>query len=142
MADGILSPTTLPHSGAALFVSEVLEVQETWIRCSGLVDPTSPYAVAEWCESYVALELGAQAAALLEAHTARGEADGRLGYLVRIRSIELEVARFAAGEALVATAKRVAAMQPLHMYEIEVQNSTGERILSGTISTYDLGAPE
>ena len=140
MADGFLSPTVLPHGGIALFVCEVLEVGESWIRCAGSVDPTSPYAVGEWCEGYVAVELGAQAAALLEAHRgARGSAEGRLGYLVRLRTLEIETSRFAAGETLVATATRTGEMPPLYIYELEVRNSADERILSGAISTYDLG---
>lgn len=133
----------LPHGGAARMIRSVLEIGPGRIVCVGEIPEENPFVVQGRCPSIVALELAAQAAALLEAlqRTSQGGETGpRDGYLVRVRGVRLSVPYVAAREPLTARLHQEGVAPPLAIYGASVSGTDGE-LLRGTFSTYvDLGA--
>ncbi len=127
----------LPHAGVARLVTGVLQVGADEILCEGWVPAGSPYRRGARCPSWVGIELGAQAAALLEAAACEeATPDGTLvGFLVRVREVRC-LQPFADPEALLAVrATRLSAAPPLYVHTIEVRAGETD-LLRGQISTY------
>jgi predicted hotdog family 3-hydroxylacyl-ACP dehydratase len=131
----------LPHAGPARMLTRVVEVTADAIVCEGTVPPTSPYVSSSSCPTWVGVELGAQAAALLEAHAHEATLVGTrpTGYLVRMRDVRCSRPVFPAGTALRIRVERLSAALPLFVYLISVA-AGGVELLRGQISTY-LAAP-
>ncbi|HXV77556.1 MAG TPA: hypothetical protein VD788_14680 [Candidatus Polarisedimenticolaceae bacterium] len=126
----------LPHDGVARFVDRVLELDADRIVCAGRIPEGSPFAVAGRAPSFLAIELAAQAAALLECARREGPSRrARLGYLVRVRRAEFGGPFLAVEQTLRVHVRRSAAAPPLYRYDAEVE-SAGERCFAGSISTF------
>ncbi len=131
----------LPHAGTARLVTRVLEVTANAIVCEGTVTQASPYATRSWVPTWIGVELAAQAAALLEAHTHEAALEGTrpTGYLVRMRNLRCARPVFPAGTSLRVRVERRSAALPLFAYWISVAVA-GIEVLRGEILTY-LAAP-
>lgn len=131
----------LPHAGPARLVTRVVEVAADAIVCEGTVPPENPYVSSSSCPTWVGVELAAQAAALLEAHTHQATLVGTrpTGYLVRMRDVRCSRPAFPAGTVLRIRVERLSAALPLFVYRISVAAGDVE-LLRGQISTY-LAAP-
>src|SRR6185436_9407878 len=87
---------------------------------------------------FLGLDLGAQAAAALEAlqrQGAAGKARARIGNLVRVRSASFARADVPADTPVGVTARLTGSAPPLAMYEIAV-TLAGVEVLRATLSTY------
>ncbi len=133
----------LPHSGPARLVTGVLEVGVGHGRCTGRIPPDSPFVRDGRAPAYLALELAAQAAAVLEAiaRLEAGSAPGpRVGYLVGVREARLAANAIPVGAELHATVRLEGSAPPLAIYAVRVVGD-GVEYLAGTVSTYAPGGP-
>lgn len=142
----------LPHTGPALLAREVLEVGDDHLVCRGRV-PRDNASTGRWASTdrwpplqsralespgpaapeghagtWMALELAAQAAGLLEAATQRrdGEAGGnegppRVGYLVRVRDALFAHPFLPAEAPLRVRVRRTGGSGPLTLYDFVVE---------------------
>jgi predicted hotdog family 3-hydroxylacyl-ACP dehydratase len=128
------APLALPHQPPARLVEEVLEEGEGWVRCRGRVPAASPFAAGDRAPAVAALELAAQAAAVLEA---RGRPGGepRIGYLVRVRDAVLARPHFPVGAPLEVRADFDGGASPLSLYRVAV-SLAGAEVLCAALGTY------
>jgi predicted hotdog family 3-hydroxylacyl-ACP dehydratase len=127
----------LPHGPAAVLIDSVLERGEGRLRCAGSIPAAYALVRDGQAPSFVALELGAQAAALLEVLSAGAEehAERRRGYLVSAREVVFERAQIPAGAALEVAVERAGVAGPLSLYRVRVSLG-GESCARGTIGTF------
>jgi predicted hotdog family 3-hydroxylacyl-ACP dehydratase len=127
----------LPHGPEARWVSRVTDITLDTVRCEGRVPARCPYVRGGRCPAYVALELAAQVAAILEAQgeTLETRRSRRIGYLVRARRVFCERPDFPADALLRAHVSRIGESAPVFVYEADVSDSDG-RLLRGEITTY------
>jgi predicted hotdog family 3-hydroxylacyl-ACP dehydratase len=124
----------LPHGRAARFLTRVLEHAGDTLVGEGRVPDGAVYARGGRCPTFVLLELGAQAAALLEAPAgAPAAAAPRAGYLVRARGVRCARLEFDVDRTLRVEARRKGSHAPLFVYDIRVSDGTGE-LLAGELS--------
>ena len=141
MAEPPDAAALLPHSGPARLLTQVLEVDGNEARCLGRVPLDSPFVEDGHAPSYLGLELGAQAAAVLEALAQRGAAGAsgpRIGYLVGVRDARLSTLAIPAGAPLEVSVRLVGSAPPLALYAVRVLGD-GVEYAAGTVSTF---APE
>lgn len=113
----------LPHGGSALLLTNVLRFGPDFLEGEGHLPAIHPLVAGEVAPCFLALELGAQAAAALEALLRRersADASPRIGHLVRIREAELLRATIPAGPTLRVSARLEGAAGPLAIYRIVV----------------------
>ena len=128
----------LPHTGAARLLTEVLRSGPGFIEAAGRVSAAHPLVADGRAPCFLGLELGAQAAAALEAieRAAASEDEARhIGYLVRVRE-----AAFTSPDLPVDTPLQVkvvlsGAAPPLAVYRVAVSVG-GVESLRATLSTY------
>jgi predicted hotdog family 3-hydroxylacyl-ACP dehydratase len=128
----------LPQAGHARMVDSVVELREDGIVCAGRISPEHPLVRGGRVAGFVGLELAAQAAAVFEALRRRalgGEAAARVGLLVSLRDVRLELAELSAGTRLVASIRAVGSAAALSLYEARVFEG-GALALEGTLGTY------
>ena len=132
------SPDLLPHVGAARLVRSVEACDSETITCTALVPADSPYATDGRYPAFVALEMGAQAAALLEAQSTSGDAERtppRSGYLARARRVRLLQDELPVDRPLTVHVRRDGAAPPLFIYDVRAV-CENEPVLHGTIAIY------
>lgn len=132
-------PQQLPHGDVARLVERIVERGADEITCEGTVPPASPFAEGAHAPSFLALELAAQAAALLElaGATARGERWAkRIGYLVRVRAARFATAVVPVGRPLTVRVRRTRSAPPLFRYEAEVADADGATVFEGSFGTF------
>lgn len=134
---------SLPHSGVARFVDEVLESDRGRVVCRARVPEDSPFVAGGRVPAFVALDVAAQAAAVLAATcraTSAGCSTSPAGYLVGARDVRLTAGGFAAGEELIATVRREAGDPPLLVATVLV-TWRGDELLVGRLTLYVPPAP-
>lgn len=127
----------VPHRGPALLLGGVERLTEDGITCWGTVPPDSPFAVEGRAPSFLALEMGAQAAAALAALRQGPTVAGgtpRIGYLVGIRDAHLGP-DLPVGRRLRVRARPAGGAGPLAVYEVAVE-ADGVEFARGILSTY------
>lgn len=126
----------LPHRPPSLLIRRVVDVRRDGISAVGTVPARHPLVAKDgFCPAILAVEMGAQAAAALEALDAVPDGDEpRIGYLVGIGQVRLEPG-MPAGAPMNVRVRREASAGPLTRFSIRVWSSTGEWA-SGVISTY------
>lgn len=133
-----MGPALLPHSGAARLLTNVVRSGRNFIEAICQVPAAHPLVTSGRAPAFLGLELGAQAAAALEA-IERGVATGssvpRVGYLVRVREANFLMPDLPIETALVVTALLEGAAPPLAVYRISV-GTGGVEYLRATLSTY------
>ena len=105
---------TLPHRGDALLLDELVRSEDEAIVFTASVDAGSAYAGDGEVCSIVAVDMAAQAAAVLEWQRSDLEKTG--GYLVSVQSARVGTPHFKAGEGVVVRVDRVASKPPLFSY--------------------------
>ena len=129
----------LPQTGVARLLTAVHHCDATSIRGTGEISGAHPLVSAGRAPAFMAIELGAQAAAAMTAvaRQALSSADPLRGRLVRVKHARFVHATLPAGTALAVTARLVAAAAPLAIYDIEVWVGD-EAHVTATLSTFAL----
>ena len=129
----------IPHTGVARFLSGIVSVTPFAIHATGAIPAGHPLAVDGAAPAFLAIELGAQAAAALEAISRRASSDDdhgpQAGTLVRIREAQFGRASVPVNAAIHITAERAGAAPPLSMYRLSA-TLNGATILTAVISTH------
>lgn len=129
----------IPHRPPMRFVDEIVGDVDGDFVCHGRIP--AAFAVDGRASPLLALELGAQAAAVLAAldRSPGGGAEARRGYLVSIRPAAFELASIPAGERLTVRVRPAGKVHPLAKYAVRV-TADGDRkpCLEATIGTYAL----
>lgn len=128
----------IPHRPPLLMAEEVVELRPDGALCRGRVHPDSPFVTAGAAPSFVALEMAAQCAALLEAldrWRKGGAAAPRVGFLVGVRNATFAPEPIPAGRTLTIDLRAVGAAPPLTIYEARVADE-GREYFSGSFSTF------
>ena len=133
-ADELDLDLLLPHRGSMMLVREVLARGEDEVLCLAVLPSDCPYLEEGSAPALVALEIGAQAAAVLHAGgRTTGEGPPPAGVLAGIRTAEALAPRLPADRPIEARARRIGDAPPLAMVEVDVA-ADGRRVVSGTLS--------
>ena len=125
---------TLPHSRTARLLTNVLASDATSIEAEGEIEPSHPLVTADRAPNFLGIELGAQAAAALQALSQTGErVEPVMGVLTRIREAIFSMPDLPAGTPLRVFAKLDGAAGPLAIYQIRV-SAEGMEAVRATIS--------
>ncbi|HEV3074187.1 MAG TPA: hypothetical protein VHB47_07205 [Thermoanaerobaculia bacterium] len=126
----------VPHAPPARLLTEVLAEGAGGILCAGSIPGDHPLAAGGQAPGFLAIELGAQAAAALEALARPPGGRPRIGYLVGVRDAQLP-ARLPIGRTLHVTAVTAGAAAALAIYDMQVaEEGAAEPLAAGTISTF------
>jgi predicted hotdog family 3-hydroxylacyl-ACP dehydratase len=128
----------LPHTGTARLLTDVLRSGPGFIEATGRVPAAHPLVAGGRAPSFLGLELGAQAAAALEAlerAAAGGDRALRIGYLVRVREADFASPSLPVDTPLHVKVLLTGAAAPLAIYRIGV-SVAGVESLRATLSTY------
>ena len=129
----------IPHTGVARFLSAIVSVTASAIHATGTIPARHPLVVDGAAPAFLAIELGAQAAAALEAIAHVGSRDDapqpQTGTLVRIREAQFSRASVPVDAPIHITAERAGAALPLAMYRLSA-TLDGAPILTALISTH------
>jgi predicted hotdog family 3-hydroxylacyl-ACP dehydratase len=129
----------LPHRSTARLLTQVTSCRRDAIEAWGAVPAAHPLAAAGLAPAFVAIELGAQAAAAHEAINRAGAGTGgaapQEGRLVRIRDARLARPHVAVESPIRVVARLIGSAPPLAMYHIETSTSDGA-VADAVISTW------
>ncbi len=126
----------VPHAPPARLLTEVLAGDISGILCTGSIPADHPLAGGGEAPGFLAIELGAQAAAALEALARQPGGRPRIGYLVGVRDAHLP-ARLPTGRTLRVTAVPAGTAAALAIYDMEIaEERAAEPLAAGTISTF------
>jgi predicted hotdog family 3-hydroxylacyl-ACP dehydratase len=128
----------LPHRGVARLLTDVVRCDAGEIHARGRVPAAHPLASGAEVPALVAIELGAQAAAAMEAlaRTASGaRTEPRTGSLVRVREARFEREALPVDTTIDVTARLDAAAGPLAIYDVTA-TLAGTTVMRATISTH------
>ena len=131
-------PELLPHSGTARLLTEIVRSGRDFVEAICQVPAAHPLASGGRAPCFLGLELGAQAAAALEAlerGTATGDSAPRIGYLVRVREATFLMPDLPIETPLFVVAHLEGAAPPLAIYRISI-GVDGIEFLQATLSTY------
>jgi predicted hotdog family 3-hydroxylacyl-ACP dehydratase len=134
--------SVLPHRAPMLLVEGVLERGAGLVVCRCRVGRDTPLAGEHGISSLLALEMGAQASALLEV-TATGEGAVRSGYLVSIRRACLHQATLPVGVPLRVEARLSGGAGGLQLVHIRVstEDASDRTIAEADLGTYVASGP-
>lgn len=132
----------LPHQRTARLLTQVLRYDADSIEALGVIPADHPLANRRGAPNFLTLELGAQAAAALEALSrpegSSGAGEPRIGYLVRVRDASFEVGVLPVGTSLRVTAVLEGAAPPLAMYKVTITDGD-QQLATALLSTYSEG---
>ena len=130
----------LPHTGVARLLTAVVRCDDASVLAVGEIRADHPLVGDGEAPAFLALELGAQAAAAMESLTRRGTSPSGpvRGRLVRIRDAQFARDTLPVNTPLDVTAQVVALALPLAVYRIRVCLDGVERA-TATVSTYASG---
>ncbi len=127
----------VPHRFPTRLLEAVEEIEVDRIVCRARVPADNPFVSGECVPAFVGLEMGAQAAAALEA-LARFKAEGavspRIGYLVGVRDAVFHAPGLPVDLPLRVAVRLASRAGPLSVYEAVVSFEGGIRV-EATIST-------
>jgi predicted hotdog family 3-hydroxylacyl-ACP dehydratase len=128
----------IPQAGIARLVESVLDLREDGIDCAGRIPARHPLVREGAVPAYVGLEMAAQAAAVFEALRRRereGQSDPRVGFLVSLRDVRLDVPTLPVGGELIASIRSLGGAAPLAVYQVRVL--LGDMVgVQGTLGTF------
>lgn len=132
----------LPHTGTARLLTAVVRCDETSVTAVGEILAAHPLVRQGQAPAFLAIELGAQAAAAMETMTRRAEHPSCpvRGRLVRVRAARFVSDTLPVNTPLDVTAHVMAMASPLAVYRIRVCLDGVERV-TATLSTYAAGPP-
>jgi predicted hotdog family 3-hydroxylacyl-ACP dehydratase len=129
----------VPHRGVARLIARIVSASKTSIHAVGEIPAGHPLAEAGAAPACLALELGAQSAAALEAigrQAASAVAEPpRRGSLVRIREARFDRATLPVGTPIEITAELIGSAPPLAIYAVRATLDSA-LVVQGIISTF------
>ncbi|HEX2465587.1 MAG TPA: hypothetical protein VHR17_13275 [Thermoanaerobaculia bacterium] len=114
---------SMPLRGPALLLTGIVRSEPGWVEATARVPLGHPLVVAGAAPCFLGLELGAQAAAAMEALSRSREASDRepgVGYLVRVREASFLARHLPVDTTLRVTARLEGAALPLAIHRITV----------------------
>lgn len=133
----------MPHRAPALLVREIVRWDGEGVVCRGVVPEEHPLAAGGNAPVWLAMEMGAQAGAVLEALSRGGAGEGgerRLGYLVGLRGCTFHVPTLPVGGVLEVGARQIGGAGPLVLFAVEVTGEDGGVLAAGQVSAYAAGS--
>lgn len=127
----------LPHRPPILMIQRVVAISADEIVAEGAVSGDCALVEGDAVPGFIAIEMAAQAAAILETigRTGRsGAGSAPQGYLVGVRGVRLRK-EFPPGRACRLLVRREAFAPPLAVFQIEVSDEEGE-IARGQLSAF------
>lgn len=130
----------LPHTGTARLLTAVVRCDDASVLAVGEIRADHPLVRDGQAPAFLAIELGAQAAAAMESMTRRGAPPSGpvRGRLVRIREAQFAHDTLPVNTPLDVTVHVLATASPLAVYRIRVCLEGVERA-TATLSTYATG---
>ena len=132
----------LPHQGPALLITEVLSSSDAGSTCLGQVPADSPFVRDGRFPAFLALEMGAQAAAAGEAHHRAAADPGGAplaGFIVRFTRASFSSPSLPIAATYRITTGLLQAAPPLRTWSCRVEDD-GEVVAEAEISTFAGGA--
>jgi predicted hotdog family 3-hydroxylacyl-ACP dehydratase len=129
----------LPHRGPARFITAVVSADATCATCRAEIPARSPYRLADAdgarVPSFLAIEMGAQAAAVLVAAAAPGDAahTASPGMLVSVRNAEFSAETLPASASFRVVVRPGRNAPPLMGFGFEVWHAA-ERVAHGELT--------
>jgi len=112
----------LPHTGIARLLTKVLRWDEFSIEATALIPGCHPFVTGDTAPSFLAIELGAQAAACMEVLSRRKSGtqyEGAvIGSLVRVREATVYQDALPSGKPILIRAKLQSTAHPLAVYRV------------------------
>ncbi|MEO8678368.1 MAG: hypothetical protein ABI665_04935 [Vicinamibacterales bacterium] len=133
-----MSDQLLPHRGTARLLTRVVRSDAASVEAICEIPASHPLVTDGRAPGLLGLELGAQAAAAMEALNRgrdTGDQAARIGYLVRVREATFVTADLPIDTPLVVSARLEGSAPPLAIYRITV-GLDGRELLNATLSTY------
>ena len=128
----------VPHSGVARLLTHVVSCSSTEIHAAGAIPARHPLVIDGEAPPFMAIELGAQAAAAMEAIGRRAGSDGdarpQPGSVVRVREARFECTSFPVETPIHVTAELLGSAHPLAIYRIRA-TLNGATVVRAVIST-------
>ncbi len=132
----------LPHTGTARFITAIRSHGNGTVEATASIPSTHPLCTNGRAPAFLGIEIGAQAAAVVEA-LARAGTPGAfapaIGHLVRVREASFLVRDLPAETSLDVTAQVEGAAPPVAIYRIEVRIDTA--IAVAAVITTHAGPP-
>ncbi|HIG85633.1 MAG TPA: hypothetical protein EYQ25_01185 [Planctomycetes bacterium] len=128
----------LPQSGPALLITEVVRSSVAEAQCLGTVHADSafrsPSPFGDEIPSFLTVEMGAQAAAMIQG--IRGEQrEARSGLVVSVRRAEFVAPRLSADLKFIVSVQEQASAPPCRVFDFEV-SADQEVLSSGEVTIY------
>jgi predicted hotdog family 3-hydroxylacyl-ACP dehydratase len=114
---------SMPLRGPALLLTGIVHSEPGWVEATASIPAGHPLVVAAGAPCFLGLELGAQAAAAMDALVRSRDASDRepaVGYLVRVREASFLVPHLPVDTTLRVTARLEGAALPLALHRITV----------------------
>lgn len=114
----------LPHTGNAQLVTAILSCGDGVVEAKASIPSGHPLCTGARAPAFLGVEVGAQAAAAMEALDRTGHTNSpatRIGQLVRVREATLLVSDLPVEKTLLVTARLDGAAPPVAIYQIEVR---------------------
>ena len=133
----------IPHRPPILLVERIVEVEAEAIVCEGRVPTPSSLAGGDSTTPLLAVELAAQAAAVLAGLGRAVESDAGpdagasppIGYLASLRTVRCHQPTLPAGQTLRASVRRTGGIANLNLYAAEVTTADGRPLVTATFGT-------
>ncbi len=128
----------VPHTGVARLITHIVSASATSIDAAGAIPSRHPLVTNAGAPALLAIELGAQTAAAMEAlarRAASGHAAAQTGSLVRVREARFHRAWLPVDTPIQVVAELIGAAPPLAIYRI-VATLDGAPVLEAVISTH------
>ncbi len=140
MADGGPSGTVpLPHGAPARLVTRVVARAAGTVTCAARVPSASAFTASGHAPAFLALEMGAQAAAVLHAPGGETGTAPAAGYLVGVREARFAVATIGVDEEHLVEVRATGEAPPLRTYAVRVTDAAGREVARATVSTWISG---
>ncbi len=125
----------LPHRGAMRLVEAVVDRSEGTVTCRGRIG--AALAAGGEASPWLGIELGAQAAAVLDAGDRAAGGEPRIGYLVGIADATFHRSGLPVDRPLLAVARVDGGLPPLCRWRLEVTVEGDERpAVTAVVTTY------
>jgi predicted hotdog family 3-hydroxylacyl-ACP dehydratase len=133
----------VPHRPPMLLLDRVLSYDGERVVCETVLGPQSPFAEQGQVPAVVGIEYMAQAIAAGAGLSARekGNASGRVGFLLGCRSLMIAVDSFQVGDRLTVEARRTWGENEIGSFACKVQRD-GEVLVEGALTVYQGPLPE